>query len=467
MPRVNSPFTILAPGGFRLQCQVMPGSNRFMPKTYQTIINKLIKVEPGEIPAAALSFLFVFMLMTAYYVLRPVRDAMSSDWTDAELSWLWTLNFFLSAGVVLLYGYVVSRINLKRLVPGVYIFFAGSFLLFYLGSRSLADTEYIDKAFYVWVSFFALFHVSVFWSFMSDIYSRFQAKRLFGFFGAGASIGAVVGPSIPVLLGDIVGVYNLLFIAALILLLIVPLIFLLDKSRSQEHRNTTVDTVPVTSIGGSFLGGFIDFLNHRFLLGIGLFILLYTVMSSFVYFELKNVMVEYDRATRAQYWGMMDLSVNSLAIFTSLFATSRLATRFGLAVTLALVPVIMVFGWIAVAIAPGIGLLIGLQIIRRAGNYAITRPGREMLFTGVGRETRFKTKPVIDIVVYRGGDVLAGWSYTGLAQGIGFGLGAIAWVAALIALCWTLVAIFLGRRFESKSNGAELSSNVPVERINE
>lgn len=438
-----------------------------MPKSYQTIINKLIKVEPGEIRSAALSFLFVFMLMTAYYVLRPVRDAMSSDWTDAELSWLWTLNFFISAGAVLLYGFVVSRINLKRLVPGVYIFFAGSFLLFYLGTRWFDDTEIIDKAFYVWVSFFALFHVSVFWSFMSDIYSRSQSKRLFGFFGAGASIGAVAGPSIPVFLGAIVGVYNLLFIAALILLLLVPIIFLLDQSRDAEHHNATIDTASIKSIGGDFLGGFSDFLKHRFLLGIGLFILLYTMMSSFVYFELKNVMVEYDRATRSQYWGMMDLAVNSLAIFTALFATNRLATRFGVAVTLALVPVVMIFGWIAVAIAPGLALLIGLQIIRRAGNYAITRPGREMLFTGVGRETRFKTKPVIDIVVYRGGDVLAGWTYTGLAQGIGLGLGAIAMVAALLALCWTLVGVFLGTRFESNSNSAGSSGTVYREKSNE
>ncbi len=164
---------------------------------------------------------------------------------------------------------------------------------------------------------------------------------------------------------------------------------------------------------------------------------------------------------------MMDLAGNSLAILTALFATRRLATRFCLAVTLALVPVILVLGWIAVAIAPGLALLIGLQIVRRAGNYAITRPGREMLFTGVSQETRFKTKPVIDIVVYRGGDVLAGWTYTGLAQGIGLGLGAIAMVAALLAMIWTLVAIFLGTRFEKKIIGAEPPGAVLAETLNE
>ena len=181
-----------------------------MPSTFHSLISRLIKVEPREIPVAALSFLFAFSLMAAYYVLRPVRDAMSSDWTDAELSWLWTLNFFISAAAVLLYGFVVSRIELKKLVPGIYIFFAASFLLFYLGTLWLSDTGFIDKSFYVWVSFFALFHISVFWSFMSDIYSSEQSLRLFGLFGAGASIGAVVGPSLPVLLGEAIGVYNLL-----------------------------------------------------------------------------------------------------------------------------------------------------------------------------------------------------------------------------------------------------------------
>ena len=438
-----------------------------MPGSFQIFVNKLLKVESRELATASMSFVFVFLLMAAYYVLRPVRDAMSSDWTDAELSWLWTLTFFISAGAVLMYGFVVSRVKLKRLVPGVYIFFAGSFLLFYVGASWFEDTRIIDKAFYVWVSFFALFHVSVFWSFMSDIYSRSQSKRLFGLFGAGASIGAVAGPSIPVLLGGIIGVYNLLLIAALILLLIVPIIFFLDNARTETASKPVASTVPIKSIGGEFFDGFADFLSHRFLLGIGLFILLYTMMSSFVYFELKNVMVEYDRATRSQYWGMMDLVVNSLAILTALFATNRLATRFGLAITLALVPIILVFGWIAVAIAPGLALLVGLQIIRRAGNYAITRPGREMLFTGVPRETRFKTKPVIDIVVYRGGDVVAGWTYTGLAQGIGLGLGAIAMVAALLAMVWALVAIYLGIRFESKNIGPEPPGAVLAETLND
>ena len=418
------------------------------------LLYKLIKVESREIPSAAVSFLFAFTLMASYYLLRPVRDAMSSDWSDAELSWLWTLNFFISTAAVLVYGWVVSRVPLKRLVPGIYLFFALSFVLFYAAAGWLPDTGLIDKAFYVWVSFFALFHISVFWSFTSDIYTRAQAKRLFGLFGAGASIGAIAGPALTVSLVDSVGVYNLLLIAAMMLVVLLPMIFFLERSRVATAGQGQPRSDPLASIGGNLLGGFQDFISHRFLLGIGLFILLYTLMSTFVYFELKNAMVDYDRAARSQYWGIMDLAVNTLAILTALFATGRLATRWGLAVTLALVPVIMVFGWLAVAVAPGLMALIGLQIVRRAGNYAITKPGREMLFTGVERDTRFKTKPVIDIVVYRGGDVAAGWTYTALAQGVGLGLGAIALAAAAIAVGWALVGVFLGNRHE-RAAGAE------------
>ena len=420
-----------------------------MPRMKQTIArlaHALLRVETREIRVVALSFSFILTLMAAYYLLRPVRDAMASDWSDAELSFLWTLNFFLSAAAVLVYGGAVSRLRLRRLVPTIYTFFALSFLAFFLATQVLADTRLIDQAFYVWVSFFALFHVSVFWSFMAGIYSREQSKRLFGLIGAGASIGAVIGPTIPVFFSEWLGVYPLLLIAALLLIAVLPLIFVLERTGPQHL--SSADAAP-ESIGGSFVDGFIDFVGHRFLLGIGLFILLYTVMSTFVYFELKTVMAEFDRPTRAQYWGLMDLIVNSLAILTALFATGRIASRLGIAVTLALVPALMIIGWLMVALAPGVGVLVALQIIRRAGNYAVTRPGREMLFTAVSPATRFKTKPVLDIVVYRGGDVVASWAYTGLAQGIGLGLGTIALVASALAALWMLLGIYLGVHHES------------------
>jgi AAA family ATP:ADP antiporter len=175
--------------------------------------------------------------------------------------------------------------------------------------------------------------------------------------------------------------------------------------------------------------------------------LLYTSIGSFVYFELKNLLADYDRATRSQIWAGMDLAVNSLTLIIAVFITGRMATRFGLAFTLASVPVLISGGMLVIAATPTVAMVVGLQIIRRAGNYAITRPGREMLFTAVDRETRFKAKPVIDIVVYRGGDMLNAWAFTGLTQGLGLGLAAVAGVGAVIAALWAVVGIYLGRVF--------------------
>ena len=413
-------------------------------------VRLLLKIEAHEIRAAFTSFVFMFTLMVAYYTLRPVRDAMASDWSDAELSWLWTSTFVISMVAVAIYGSVIASLRFRRIVPAVYGFFSLSFVAFYLGTHMTDNPVYIDKAFYVWLSVFSLFHVSVFWSFMADTFSKDQGKRLFGFIASGASIGAVTGPVFPVFFSATLGVYNLILLAAGLLLLIIPLITYLEKLKREDLHGGRPgnDLASWVTTGGNPFAGFIDFFSNRHLLGIGLFILLYTAMSTFVYFELKNMLAEFDRATRAQYWGVMDLIVNSLAVITAMFATSRLATRFGLAVTLSIVPVVIIAGWLIVAISPLLPVLMGLQVVRRAGNYAITRPGREMLFTQVSRETRFRTKPVIDIVVYRGGDMLSGWVYTGLAAGFGLGLAGIGLIGAGIAFLWTIVAVFIGNAYD-------------------
>ena len=413
-------------------------------------IKLLLKIEAHEIRAAFTSFFFMFTLMVAYYTLRPVRDAMASDWSDAELSWLWTSTFLISLAAVAIYGSIISRIRFRRIVPGVYGFFSLSFLAFYLGTHIADNPVYVDKAFYVWLSVFSLFHVSVFWSFMADMFSKDQGKRLFGFIASGASIGAVAGPLFPVFFSATVGVYNLILLAAGLLLLIIPLVAYLERLKQEDLHGGQAGTEQASWVttGGNPLAGFADFFSNRYLLGIGLFILLYTAMSTFVYFELKNMLAEFDRATRSQYWGIMDLMVNSLAVITAMFATNRLALRYGLSVTLSIVPVIIIAGWLIVAISPLLPVLMSLQVVRRAGNYAVTRPGREMLFTQVSRETRFRTKPVIDIVVYRGGDMLSGWAYTGLAAGFGLGLAGMGLIGAGIALLWAIVAVFIGNAYD-------------------
>ena len=412
-------------------------------------LKRVSRIEAHEVNATLSSFLFVVILMSAYYILRPVRDAMASDWSDAEVSWLWTINFFISTAVVALYGVAVSRFRFQLLVPTVYGFFALTFVVFYVAASGTVDRILIDKAFYVWVSVFSLLHISVFWSFMSDLFNKEQAGRLFGIIAAGASVGGLIGPAIPSFFSESLGTDNLMLIASGMLLLPIPIIFYLQSLKSSAlHNEDFISQNAPAKIGGNPFAGFKLFFSNPYLLAIALFIFLYTGISSFVYFELKNLLADFSRPERTAVWAQMDLAVNTLSIATGLFATGRIMSKFGMPVTIALVPVLICIGLIVIAISPVMAVVVGLQILRRAGNYAVTRPAREMLFTRVDRETRFKAKPVIDIVAYRGGDTIMAWLFTGLTQGLGLGLASVALVGAGIAALWTLLALYLGRWFE-------------------
>ena len=418
--------------------------------SFARFMKRASQVEPNELKAVFLSFSFVFTLMASYYILRPMRDAMASEWSDAELSTLFTVTFLFSFVAVALYGAACSRIKIGRLVPGIYGLFALSFFGFYAVIQVSPGSPVVGKAFYVWISIFSLFHVSVFWSFMADVFNKEQARRLFGFVASGSSIGALIGPLLALVLVGSVGKGNLLLISSVLVFLPMVIIAWLERLKHTDLHNEELNAEQdyQQTLGSNPLAGFMLFVKSPYLLGIGIFILLYTVISTFVYFELKNLMTGLDESTRTQLWAGMDFAVNILTIGTAMFCTSRLATRFGLAVTLALVPVVIVAGLLVVAVAPMIWVVVGLQIVRRAGNYGITRPGREMLFTAVDRESRFKAKSVIDIVVYRGGDMITAWAFTGLTQGLGLGLGAVAFVGTLIAGVWAFVGYFLGRTYD-------------------
>jgi AAA family ATP:ADP antiporter len=287
---------------------------------------------------------------------------------------------------------------------------------------------------------------------MSELFSKEQSGRLFGVIAAGASVGGLVGPTVPAFFSASLGTDNLMLIASVMLLLTIPIIFHLQALKltaPDDHvLPTTTTTTTTHAIGGNPLAGFKAFFSNPYLLCIGLFIFLYTGISSFVYFELKNLLSELTRPERTAIWAQMDLAVNILSISTGLLVTGRIVSKFGMPVTIALVPVLICIGLLVLAISPLLGAVVVLQIVRRAGNYAVTRPAREMLFTRVDRETRFKAKPVIDVVAYRGGDMLMAWLFTGLTQGLGLGLAAVAVVGAGIAALWSLVGIYLGRWFE-------------------
>jgi AAA family ATP:ADP antiporter len=334
----------------------------------------------------------------------------------------------------------------------VYAFFATTFVGFYFAGTLFEDNDLVNRAYYVWLSVFSLFHLSVFWTFMSGLYNKEQAKRLYSVIALGATAGAIVGPVIPTFFADNIGTLNLLLIAALLLLVPIPLIGMLERLRMSDLGNTDMqaDLTRQQQLGTNPFSGFTKFASNPYLLAIGVFIIFYVIMNTFIYFELRKALGDFDRDVRAQIWGGIDLAVNSLAAITALVVTGRLATRVGMSATLALVPLLMIGGWLIVAASPALGVLIGLQVARRAGNYAITRPGREMLFTIVDAETRFKAKPVIDIVVYRGGDVATAWLYTAMTATLGIGLAGVALISAIFCAAWAAAGIFLGWSYDNK-----------------
>lgn len=423
------------------------------PKLLFDYLLRASRVRQEEVGSCAISFFIIFLLMGSYYVLRPVRDALASDWTDAEVGFLWTMNFAISACAVAAYGWVVSRLPLKLLIPFMYGLFAASFGLFYLFIQQPGEQEYFAKAFYIWVSVYSLFNISIFWSFMADFYHQEQASRLFPIIGAGASTGALIGPSIPTLFTHWLGSFQLMLITALCIAFTIPLFIKLLSKKDTITKSGRTDRInDHCNIGGNPFRGFLDFIQNPFLRKIGVFIVLYTSISTFLYFEQKNMLAAYSLAERSQILGAVDWIVNILTFSIAFFATSRIVNRFGMPVALAMIPFLMCGGLLLLTITSSLLITLGLQVVRRAGNYALTKPAREMLFTQVTQEERFKSKPVIDIVVYRGGDMLTSWGVALLTEGLNLGLGAMAGIGSLIAGLWTVTGLRLGKTYETSGS---------------
>ena len=415
------------------------------------IISKSTKIKPDEFRAVILSFAFIFSILAAYYIIRAVRDGLSSNWSDAELSTVWTMTFFISFLVVSFYSYICSKVNFKYLVPGIYGFFSLTFFCAYALLNINPETELVRKAFYIWVSVFSLLNISVFWSFMADIFNKEQAKRLFGFIAAGSSLGAIIGPTITLIFAERLGSEALILVSSTMLFIPLTIAVLLGKATDSNGQNQQNNE---NAMGGNFWDGFLEFLKppimKNLLFGIGMFIVIYTGMSTFVYFAIKNILTDIDQDTRTQIWAGIDLAVNILAVFTAMFGTARLTKKFGLKVTLPLVPMIIIFGMLILAISPILWVVVGLQVVRRAGEYAITKPAREMLFTTLDRDVRFKGKSVIDVVVYRAGDIMWAWLFTGLTQVLGLTLVGVAAVGSAVALIWSYLGFRLGKHFDAE-----------------
>jgi len=415
-------------------------------------VRAITNIERNEWTAVLVSFGLALVLMTSYSILKPVRDALAADWGNVGLSITWTINFGLSLFAVALYGVALTYVRFRVMVPSVYVFFALTFLALYLIRTEVPDPTMVNKGFYVWVSVFSLFNLSVFWSFMTDVFNKAQARRLFGVIAAGTTVGAIVGPTMTASLVDELGVNGLLLLSAALLTVPVFVIPLLRRLKVTQLHNETSQADPGSrqALGTNPFSGFSILFTDRYLLLICAFILFYVTINTFVYFELQDLTREYSLEFRAKIWSWIEITTNVLTLVTAALITSRIVIKLGMQTALAMVPGLVALGILALVAAPILLVLAIFQIGRRVGNYAITRPSREMLFTVLDRETRFKAKPVIDVVIYRGGDVLTAWTFTLLADKLGLGLAGIGVVIGGIAVMWAIVAIRLGRLYQDR-----------------
>jgi AAA family ATP:ADP antiporter len=293
--------------------------------------------------------------------------------------------------------------------------------------------------------------VSVFWSFMADLYSNPQARRLFGFIAGGGTAGALAGPALTALLAVPLGTNNLLLVSAAFLVVAVLCIHRLIAWHKQLSATQTEQAVgEERAMGGGILAGVRLVARSPYLLGICLLMLLFTTLSTFLYFQQAQIVRDsfVNSAERTAVFAAIDLAVNTLTILLQVFVTARIVRLLGVGGTLALIPLLLTAGFAALGVAPILVVLVVVQVLRRAGEYAITRPAREMLYVVLAREEKYKAKNFIDTVVYRGGDAVSSWAYAGL-RALGLGLGAIAFIAVPLALVWAWVAFKIGRRQEA------------------
>jgi AAA family ATP:ADP antiporter len=413
------------------------------------VLQRLVDVRSDEVSALLWAFAYFFCLLSAYYILRPLRDEMGIAGGVENLQWVFTGTFVATLAAVPLFGWAAARLPRSKLLPLTYLFFIANILIFFALFELNVSKVYVARAFFIWTSVFNLFVVSVFWSFMADLFTNPQAQRLFGFIAAGGSAGAITGPAITGLLAAPLGPINLLLISAALLAGAVLCINYLSRHAPVPKAGQPSQASNQRPMGGSVLAGIKRVAASPYLLNICLFIWLYTLLATFLYLGQARIVADAfdDPAIRTALFAWIDLAVNALTIAIQTLLTGRIIKWLGLPLTLALIPCLSAGGFLGLGLAPVLPVLVAFQVVRRAGGYSITGPAREVLFTVVDRETKYKAKNFIDTVVYRGGDAISSWLFAGLKV-LGLDLSGIAFLAVPVALVSTAVAWWLGRRQE-------------------
>lgn len=419
-------------------------------------LTRAVNVREDEVKALLWAFAYFFCLLTSYYILRPLRDEMGVRSGVENLQWLFSGTFVVMLLAVPVFGAVVSRFSRSQFIPWVYRFFVLNILIFFLFLTLGWAEIHVARALFVWVSVYNLFVVTVFWGFMADLFTNAQGKRLFGFIAAGGSAGALLGPTLTASLAKLLGPVNLLLISAVFLELAVWCVRGLLKSPQGEGRDQAHETDRGQGskndavIGGGFLDGLKEIVRSRYLSMIFLHIVLLSTTATFLYFQQASIVAAatQDSGERTQLFAYIDLAASLLTIGVQFLLTGRLILRFGVGAALTFLPFVTLVGFLVLALSPVFAVIVVFQAIKRAAEFAISNPAREILFTVVTREQKYKSKSFLDTAVLRGADMVSGWGYHGL-RGLGLDLSGIAYAAAPMAAAWMGLTLLLGRRQEA------------------
>src|SRR6476660_8848911 len=440
------------------------------------LFSKIVDAKPKEIRALWLAFVFNFVVLGGYYVIRPIRDEIGADRGVENLPWMYTGTLIGMLIANALYAAIVTRMSRRRFIPIAYRFAIANLFVFFLLMRWMPAAQgrtILAPIFFIWVSVFNLFATTMFWSFMADVFSPAQAKRLFGFIAVGGSMGGIVGGLVTSSLAGKLSTGLFLLITAVMLEIAAQCVrrfpaHFIAVGEAASFPGTTSSSPTAQQpteeqpIGGKFWEGATHIARSPYLLGLAAFLIIYTITNTWAYFQQSDLTGHqlHDRAARTSFLANIDIAVNTTTVLIQVFLTGRLMKWFGVGVTLVLMPLLSAVGFAAIGFAPVLTVLAAFQILRRATGFALLRPAREVLFTVLRREDKYKAKSLIDTFGYRFGDQICAWSYP-LMRWLGLGLAGISWVAVPIGAMWCALSIWLGRKQRAFAN-AKRDQNLPT-----
>lgn len=416
--------------------------------SFERWLSRVVPATPQERIAALWSFAYFFSLLAGYYVLRPLRDQMGLAGGVKNLPWLFTATFVTLLVAQPLYGALVARLPRARFIPIVYQFFVVNLVLFWLLLTFNIETVVVARVFFVWVSVFNLFAVAVFWSFMADLFTSEQGKRLFGFIGAGGTAGALLGPIITIWLSVPLGPVNLMIAAAIFLEIAIFCVYRLERVAAVRRRPGQTKN----NIGGSAFAAIPEVIRSPYMLGVAAWVALLSYAATIIYFEQANIVAAAVKTAGLQtrIFASIDLAVSILTLITQLLLTGHLLKRIGTGIAAAALPAVYIIGFAVLAAMPTLIVVVTIQVVQRWMNFAIANPARQIFFTVVTREEKYKAKNLIDVVVYRGSDAVSGWIFDSM-QAFSLKLGTIALCSLPVVAGWFILSVGLGRAQESRS----------------